>query len=73
MAPRPTKRRREPDIAVFIAMIAAAAITTMAELALVIAWPIFWVWVAGLLPVVFWALLLREMHRFLAVSGEDDA
>ncbi len=63
---------REPDIAVLIAMIAFAAIATMGELALVVAWPVGWVFVASLVPILFWAVLLREIHRFLRASGEPD-
>lgn len=71
MAPKPTRPPREPDIALLIAMIAFAAIATMGELALVVAWPTFWVFVASLVPVLFWAILLREIHFFLRASGDS--
>lgn len=63
----------EPDIAVLIAMIAFACIATMGELALVIEAPAWVVWFAALLPVCFWALLLRYVHRFLRQGQPDDA
>ncbi len=65
--------RREPDITVLLVMIAAASIITMAELAAVVSLPIGWVFVAGLLPIAFWAILLRETYRLLRHSGEDPA
>ena len=70
MSSKPKRPPREPDIALLIAMIAFAAIATMGELALVIEWPTFWVWVASLVPVLFWAVLLREIHLFLRASGD---
>lgn len=69
---RQRKPPREPDIAVLIMMIAFACIATMTELALVAKWPTFWVWVASLVPVIFWAILLREIHAFLRASGDPD-
>ena len=68
----PHRPPREPDIATLIAMIAFACVATMGELALVIAWPTVWVWVASLVPVLFWAILLREIHRFLRASGDAE-
>lgn len=62
---RPRRPDREPDIATLIAMIAAASLATMAELALVLTAPLLVIWIAALLPVAFWAILLREVHRFL--------
>lgn len=62
-----------PDITVLLAMIAFACITTMGELALVVTAPTWVVWVAAMLPVIFWALLLRQVHRFLRDGQPDDA
>lgn len=64
---------REPDIAVLVMMIAFACIATMGELALVVTAPTWVVWVAALLPVAFWAVLLRQVHRFLRDGQPDDA
>jgi hypothetical protein len=62
----------EPDITVLVVMIAAASLLTIVELALVVSLPAIWVWFAGLLPVVFWALLLREIARLLNSSTQHD-
>lgn len=56
-----------------IVMIAFSCLTTMGELALVVKAPVVVVWIAALLPVIFWALLLREVHRFLRVGEPEDA
>ncbi|MFT4034716.1 MAG: hypothetical protein QM679_03965 [Patulibacter sp.] len=69
----PTPRQHEPDIAIWLVLIALACITTMGELALVVEAPTIVVWVAALLPVFFWALLLRQVHRFLRDGQPDDA
>jgi hypothetical protein len=67
------KQPREPDIALLLVMIAFACIATMGELALVVEAPTWVVWVAAVLPVCFWAILLREVHRFLRVGEPEDA
>lgn len=66
-------RPAEPNIAVLVVMIAAACIVTMGELALVVSAPTWVVWVAALLPVCFWAILLRYVHRLLRDGQPEDA
>lgn len=65
--------RREPDVVMFLVTIAAACLATMGELALVVSAPTWVVWLAASLPVVFWALLLRQTHQFLRDGQPDDA
>lgn len=68
-ADRPSERA--PDITVLLMMIAFASLATLAELAAVVSLPVGWVLVAGLVPVVFWALLLREIHRLLRHASSE--
>ena len=70
---RSDRSSSEPDIALFVAMIAFACLATMGELALVVTAPTWVVWVAAMLPVAFWAILLRQVHRFLRDGEPDDA
>ncbi len=69
----PSEPRRQPDFAMFLVMIALACITTMGELALVVSAPTWVVWVASVVPVIFWAILLRQMHQFLRDGEPADA
>ncbi len=69
----PSHHGQEPDIAALLAMIAFACIATMGELALVVTAPTWVIWLAAALPVIFWALLLRQVHRFLRDGEPEDA
>ncbi|MDQ8046086.1 MAG: hypothetical protein AAGC46_05165 [Solirubrobacteraceae bacterium] len=66
------QRRHEPDVGILVMGIAGAAVSTAALLAVVATSSIGWILLAGLFPVICWALLLREIHRILRFNGGDD-
>jgi protein-S-isoprenylcysteine O-methyltransferase Ste14 len=70
---QPPQAPPEPDIAVLLMMIAFACLATLGELALIVAAPIWVIWLGTLVPVFFWAILLRQVHRFLRDGQPEDA
>jgi hypothetical protein len=67
----PPRRSNEPDVGMLVVGIAGAALTTMGTLAVVATQPIGYIIAAGVVPVLFWAWLLRMIHGLLRFDGPD--